>query len=25
MERRPDVDVQEYYCADNERAKDEGH
>jgi putative ABC transport system permease protein len=25
MERRPDVDVQEYYCADNERTKDEGH
>ena len=25
MERRPDVDVQEYYCADNERVKDEGH
>jgi len=25
MERRPDVDVQEYYCDDNERTKDEGH
>jgi hypothetical protein len=25
MERRPDVDVQEYYCADNERTSDEGH
>jgi hypothetical protein len=25
MERRPDIDVQEYYCADNERTKDEGH
>jgi hypothetical protein len=25
MERRPDVDVQEYYCSDNERRKDEGH
>jgi hypothetical protein len=25
MERRPDVDVQEYYCADNERRTDEGH
>ena len=25
MERRPEVDVQEYYCDDNERTKDEGH
>ena len=25
MERRPDLDVQEYYCADNERTTDEGH
>ncbi len=25
MERRPDIDVQEYYCADNERRTDEGH
>ncbi len=25
MERRPDIDVQEYYCADNERTSDEGH
>jgi hypothetical protein len=25
MERRPDIDVVEYYCADNERTKDEGH
>jgi hypothetical protein len=25
LERRPDIDVQEYYCADNERTKDEGH
>jgi hypothetical protein len=25
MERRNDIDVQEYYCADNERTKDEGH
>jgi hypothetical protein len=25
MERRLDIDVQEYYCADNERTKDEGH
>lgn len=25
MERRPDVDVQEYYCSDNERPGDEGH
>jgi hypothetical protein len=25
MERRPDIDVQEYYCDDNERTKDEGH
>ncbi|MBK6672997.1 MAG: hypothetical protein IPM70_00685 [Proteobacteria bacterium] len=25
MERRNDVDVQEYYCADNERTSDEGH
>jgi hypothetical protein len=25
LERRPDVDVQEYYCDDNQRAKDEGH
>jgi len=25
MERRPDIDVQEYYCADNERTRDEGH
>ena len=25
MERRPDVDMQEYYCDDNERTKDEGH
>jgi hypothetical protein len=25
LERRPDLDVQEYYCSDNERRKDEGH
>jgi len=25
MERRPDLDVQEYYCSDNTRTKDEGH
>lgn len=25
LERRPDVDVQEYYCSDNERTSDEGH
>jgi len=25
MERRPDIDVQEYYCDDNERTRDEGH
>jgi hypothetical protein len=25
MERRPDLDVQEYYCSDNTRNKDEGH
>ena len=25
LERRPDLDVQEYYCADNSRTKDEGH
>lgn len=25
MERRNDLDVQEYYCSDNERTKDEGH
>jgi hypothetical protein len=25
LERRPDIDVQEYYCADNLRAHDEGH
>jgi len=25
MERRPDIDMQEYYCDDNERTKDEGH
>ena len=25
LERRPDLDVQEYYCADNQRTKDEGH
>jgi hypothetical protein len=25
LERRPDVDVQEYYCSDNERTTDEGH
>ena len=25
LERRPDLDVQEYYCADNTRTKDEGH
>lgn len=25
LERRPDIDVQEYYCADNLRAEDEGH
>jgi hypothetical protein len=25
LERRPDIDVQEYYCNDNERTKDEGH
>jgi len=25
MERRPDIDVQEYYCDDNERTQDEGH
>lgn len=24
-ERRPDIDVQEYYCSDNIRAADEGH
>ena len=24
-ERRPDIDVQEYYCVDNMRAADEGH
>jgi hypothetical protein len=24
-ERRPDIDVQEYYCADNMRTADEGH
>lgn len=25
MERRPDLDVQEYYCSDNMRNRDEGH
>ena len=25
LERRPDIDVQEYYCADNLRPRDEGH
>ena len=25
LERRPDLDVQEYYCSDNTRTKDEGH
>lgn len=25
LERRPDLDVQEYYCHDNVRTKDEGH
>jgi hypothetical protein len=25
LERRPDLDVQEYYCSDNMRNKDEGH
>jgi hypothetical protein len=25
FERRPDIDVQEYYCADNIRTRDEGH
>jgi len=25
FERRPDIDVQEYYCADNMRPGDEGH
>jgi hypothetical protein len=25
LERRPDIDVQEYYCADNMRPRDEGH
>jgi hypothetical protein len=25
LERRPDIDVQEYYCADNIRVRDEGH
>ncbi len=25
LERSPDIDVQEYYCSDNERAGDEGH
>jgi hypothetical protein len=25
LERRVDIDVQEYYCADNERTSDEGH
>jgi hypothetical protein len=25
LERRPDIDVQEYYCDDNERTSDEGH
>jgi hypothetical protein len=25
LERSPDIDVQEYYCSDNERTSDEGH
>jgi hypothetical protein len=25
LERRPELDVQEYYCSDNIRVKDEGH
>ena len=25
LERRPDLDVEEYYCSDNERTRDEGH
>lgn len=25
QERRPDLDVQEYFCSDNERTADEGH
>lgn len=25
LERRPDIDMQEYYCADNMRPGDEGH
>jgi hypothetical protein len=25
LERRPDIDVQEYYCVDNMRPADEGH
>ena len=24
-ERRPDIDMQEYFCSDNERTGDEGH
>jgi galactose-1-phosphate uridylyltransferase len=25
QERRPDLDVQEYFCSDNDRTADEGH